>query len=155
MNVVRSSPPLFRDLIRQVVQRVCDARAESREALAARLGVHRNALMLAAYRAKIGLDLVERLAQEAGLTPDELVTLELAWYRARARPSSERGEGSVFVRLKGLLDLLAQYERFLAEHGLAEEFRRATDGGAFAQSLRKRLRTGLDKRRPRRTNLPT
>jgi transcriptional regulator with XRE-family HTH domain len=148
MKRLNIKAPEFRDLIRSAVQRVCDAHGESREQLADRLGVHRNAIMLAAYRAKIGLDLVERLAREAELSPDELAQLELAWFYARAKPSADRGEDNTFARLKPLLDLLAQYEHFLKTRGILEAFRNETDGGAFVQDLRKRLRAPPKERRP-------
>lgn len=140
-RVVPKPPAPFRDQIRDVVQRVCDRRGLSREKLAVALKVHRNALMLAAYKAEIGLELVERLAREAGLTSEELVSLELAWFRARAEKADGKARSRTAAAVENLVAHIEHLEGFLRKKGLLDEaLGGARSGGPLRADARRRLR---------------
>jgi len=111
-------------MMRSTIDRACARLGVSKNGLARVLDVHRNALSLAALKAQVGVELLEEIGRRAGLSLEEMVRLQLAWFEARAFSVHRRAPGREERLLQAIVRQSAATLDFMAERGLLEAYER-------------------------------
>lgn len=107
----------FGQLMKRLLDRICDEEDLSRPELAESLDVHPQTLSTAAYRGEIGFDLMLEIARRADASAKELMELEVLWLQARSMKPRDEALRRSMQMTQTLFDELERVEEWLNKRG--------------------------------------
>ena len=114
----------FPQRFKVIVDRICATEQINRAALAKDLGASVHTISMGAYRGEIGFDLVARIALRAGVEPEEIDAIELAWLRMRATRPREEALRRALRRKEKMEEIITDMSRFAEVAGVGADFHR-------------------------------